>query len=666
MLSEPPNLWEQVGHSARVPICVFDTNFRLIAFNQSHNDAFFRVNGYYTKIGDVFPDLFVPEQAPVMRALMARALTGEIFSVAEEFGNPALSHPCWEISYAPLRNEAGEIVGAFHIAQDIGPRLRAEAALSATRTLEEQVAASTKELKENRARLRTIFETSFGFQGLLTKGGILLDANATSLAAIDLPLRAVVGCPLWETPWFAATPGLSELVRNAIPHIASGSIIRQEIHMDLPVGGWRWFDFAMRPIRDDAGAIVAIVAEAVETTDRRRAEEALRQSQKMEAVGQLTGGLAHDFNNLLAGISGSLELIETRLAQRRVSDVQRYLAAAQGASRGAAALTHRLLAFSRRQTLDPKPTSVVQLVEGMEEIIRRTVGPSIAVESVAGEDVWNVLVDSNQLENALLNLSINARDAMPNGGTLTIEAANHWLDEQAAKERDLPPGQYVSMSVSDNGTGMAPDVLERAFDPFFTTKPLGAGTGLGLSMIYGFAQQSGGQVRIRSELGQGTTVCIDLPRHRGELKATPVASEATQPHRAEAGETVLVIDDEPLVRMLVVDVLEDLGYAALQANDGPSGMAVLRSDVPLDLLITDVGLPNGMNGRQVADAARELRRDLKILFITGFAENAVLKQGSLDQGMTVLTKPFVTDELARRVKALISDTPVGGGHHAHL
>jgi PAS domain S-box-containing protein len=388
--------------------------------------------------------------------------------------------------------------------------------------------------------------------------------------------------------------------------------------------------------------------------ERQRAEEALRQAQKMEAVGQLTGGIAHDFNNLLTGITGSLELLGTRVAQGRVKDVDRYINAAQGAARRAAALTHRLLAFSRRQTLDPKPTDMNRLVSGMEELIRRTVGPEIAIEVVAAGGLWPTLVDPPQLENALLNLCINARDAMPDGGRITVETANKWLDDRAARERDLPPGQYVSLCVTDTGVGMSPEVIARAFDPFFTTKPLGQGTGLGLSMIYGFVRQSGGQVRIYSEVGQGTTMCLYLPRHYGEADTADGLSELADAPRAGQGETVLVVDDEATVRMLVTEVLEDLGYAAVEAADGTSGLKVLQSDLRVDLLVTDVGLPGGMNGRQLADAARALRPDLRILFITGYAENAVVGNGLLGHGMQVLTKPFAMDALAGRIRELIA------------
>ncbi len=398
-----------------------------------------------------------------------------------------------------------------------------------------------------------------------------------------------------------------------------------------------------------------VTAEKEQAEALRRAEEHLRQSQKMEAVGQLTGGIAHDFNNLLTGISGSLELLQARAAQGRLGEADRYINAAQGAAKRAAALTHRLLAFSRRQTLDPRPTDVNRLVAGMEELIRRTVGPAIAVEAVAAGGLWTTLIDPPQLENALLNLCINARDAMPDGGRLTIETGNKWLDERAARGRDLAPGQYVSLYVSDTGTGMTPEVAVRAFDPFFTTKPIGVGTGLGLSMVYGFVRQSGGQARIYSEPGQGAMVCLYLPRHHGAANGdgADTAAKPAEAPRVVQGKTVLVVDDEPTVRMLVTEVLEELGYTATEAADGNAGLKVLRSDVPLDLLITDVGLPGGLNGRQVADAGREVRPLLPVLFITGYAENAAVGNGHLEPGMQVLTKPFAMDTLAARVRAIL-------------
>jgi len=290
----------------------------------------------------------------------------------------------------------------------------------------------------------------------------------------------------------------------------------------------------------------------------------------------------------------------------------------------------------------------------MTDLIERTVGPAIQVEVVNAAGLWPVLVDPSQLENALLNLCINARDAMPDGGRITIETGNRWLDRRAAAERDMEPGQYVSLCVSDTGTGMSKETISKAFDPFFTTKPIGMGTGLGLSMIYGFTRQSGGHTRIYSELGQGAMVCLYLPRHVGDADvSTETETEPALVPQARDGETVLVIDDEPTVRMLVVDILEGLGYGAIEAGDGVAGLKILDSDTRVDLLITDVGLPGGMNGRQVAEAARTRRPGLKILFITGYAENAVLSHGHLAPGMHVLTKPFSMDVMSERISDLL-------------
>jgi PAS domain S-box-containing protein len=460
--------------------------------------------------------------------------------------------------------------------------------------------------------------------------------------------------------------------------LATGERYAIEFRLRGANGEYRWFLVRAEPVRGRDGTVVRWVGTNTDIDDGRRqaaelarwnetleeqvavrtrelmaTEEALRQSQKMEAVGQLTGGIAHDFNNLLTGITGSLELLGIRIAQGRLKDVERYSLAAQGAAKRAAALTHRLLAFSRRQTLDPKPTDVNRLVSGLEDLVRRTVGPEIVIEVVEAVGLWATFIDRNQLENALLNLCINARDAMPEGGRLTIETANRWIDARTARDRDLEPGQYVSLCVSDTGTGMTPEVIGKAFDPFFTTKPLGLGTGLGLSMIYGFARQSGGQVRIYSEVGAGTNVCLYLPRHFGEAEDTGREAELADAPRASGGETVLVVDDEPTVRMLVMEVLEELGYSAIEAADGAAGLKLLQTNTRIDLLVTDVGLPGGMNGRQMADAARVGRPDLKILFITGYAENAVVGNGFLDPGMHVMTKPFAMEALAGRIKELI-------------
>ncbi len=551
----------------------------------------------------------------------------------------------WDVQISPLPGPDGQPERLVSVGRDITADKRAEDQLRRLNdTLEQRVAERTRE------RDRTWSKS----QDLLA----VLD-TAGRFRAVNPAWATVLG---WRADEVVGRDYLDFI--HPEDHPASGDALVTASAGDLPAfenryrhkdGGYRWLSWVAAPEEDliyASGRHVTVEKEAA--IELAAVQEQLRQSQKMEAVGQLTGGLAHDFNNLLTGIAGSLEMLQTRVAQGRLTDVDRYVAAAQGAAKRAAALTHRLLAFSRRQALDPRPTDMNRLIAGMEELIRRTVGPSVAVEAVGAAGLWLALVDPNQLENALLNLCINARDAMPEGGRLTIETANKWLDGRAARERDLPPGQYLSLSVTDTGTGMTPDVVKRAFDPFFTTKPIGQGTGLGLSMIYGFARQSGGQVRAYSEVGHGTTMCLYLPRHQGvggEPEDTLAPAEAA---RAEAGETVLVVDDEPTVRMLVIEVLEALGYVAIEAADGAAGLKILQSKARVDLLVTDVGLPGGLNGRQLADGARAVRPNLKVLFITGYAENAVLGSGSLAPGMEVLTKPFGLDALASRIKVLLA------------
>ncbi|GEO14808.1 PAS domain-containing protein [Microvirga aerophila] len=412
-------------------------------------------------------------------------------------------------------------------------------------------------------------------------------------------------------------------------------------------GAYRWINWTFAP----AGDMFYSVGRDV--TQRKQLEDQLRQSQKMEAIGQLTGGIAHDFNNLLTGIVGSLDLMQTRISQGRTENVERYAKAAMTSANRAAALTHRLLAFARRQPLDPRSVDANRLVTSMEDLLRRTISESIQLELVPSDNLWLTLCDPNQLESAILNLAINARDAMPDGGKLTIETSNFHLDAASAStQQDVAPGHYVAISVSDTGTGMPADIVAQAFDPFFTTKPLGEGTGLGLSMVYGFAKQSEGHVRIYSEVGKGTTVNVYLPRYHGELDDQDVPSGLRQAHRAEAGETVLVVEDEPVVRGLILEVLGDLGYRALEADDGPSGLSVLESKQRIDLLVTDVGLP-GLNGRQLADHARLLRPNLRVLFITGYAEKAAISSGFLEAGMEMITKPFAVDDLASRIRHII-------------
>jgi PAS domain S-box-containing protein len=429
----------------------------------------------------------------------------------------------------------------------------------------------------------------------------------------------------------------------------------------IAIDNARLFQDAHRELEERRRAEAALQAlnatleqQVAERTEQlRQNEDALRQAQKMEAIGQLTGGLAHDFNNLLQGITGSLDLLQKRVQQGRTDEFERFISGAMTSANRATALTHRLLAFARRQPLDPKPVRANPLVASMEDLLRRTLGEGIQLELVLAGGLWPTLCDENQLESALLNLAINARDAMPEGGKLTVETCNAHLDDAyTAKARDVNPGQYVCVCVSDTGVGMPPDVVAHAFEPFYTTKPIGQGTGLGLSMIYGFARQSDGYAKIYSEVGKGTTVKLYLPRLRAEADSQDEAIVLVSGQPAEHGETVLVIEDETVVRGLIVELLRELGYHTLEAIDGPSGLDVLRSKQRIDLLITDIGLP-GLNGRQVVDAIRGERPDLKVLFMTGYAENATRSAGFLEPGMAMITKPFAMDALATRVQDIL-------------
>ncbi len=426
---------------------------------------------------------------------------------------------------------------------------------------------------------------------------------------------------------------------------AGGAVADLDCRVRTKDGDYRWINWAAVT----EGEFTYTVGRDI--TQRKALEDQLRQSQKMEAVGQLTGGLAHDFNNMLTGILGGIDMVRRRIAQGRMADADRFLEAAMQSGQRAAALTHRLLAFSRRQSLDSRPLDVKALVGSMEDLLNRTLGEQVRLTTEVADDIWTAVADDNQLESAILNLAINARDAMPRGGRLTIAARNVQLSAaELVKSDHAQPGDYVEIRVTDTGLGMAPDVLNKVFDPFFTTKPLGQGTGLGLSMIYGFVQQSRGHVDIQSREGAGTTIRLFLPRHQGELDQVLDAGEDAI--HAGAGQTVLVVEDDPAVRLLVVQVLEELGYHAIETESGRDATPVLQSARPIDLMISDVGLP-GLNGRQLAEIAREGRPRLPILFMTGYAEQAADQAAFLDNGMEIITKPFAIDQLARRIGTIL-------------
>ena len=471
---------------------------------------------------------------------------------------------------------------------------------------------------------------------------------------------------------------------------ATGSLWEDTFPLRGQDGLYRWFLSRALPIRDDEGRITYwlgtstdITAQVnaeealrelnesleqrvaartrelatanellqVEISERAHAEEALRHAQKMDAIGQLTGGIAHDFNNMLTGVLGALDLIQRRVAAGRVSEIDRYIEAAMSSANRAASLTHRLLAFARRQSLNPQPVQVNRMVLSMEELLRRTLGENIELEIDLGPGMRLTNTDEHQLENALLNLVINARDAMPEGGRLLVRTE---LITLGSAQEGLMPGDYVRLAVQDTGCGMPPEVIACAFDPFFTTKPIGQGTGLGLSMVYGFMSQTGGHVQLDSVVAQGTRIELYLPCHVENAVPSVDVQHAPAPRRASQGERVLVVEDEPDVRLLVVDVLRDLGYVVADAADGPSALLHLQGSARIDLLVSDVGLP-GMNGRELAEIARQHRPGLKVLFVTGYARNAQVRGDFLADGMDLLTKPFSIDDLALRVRGLIDN-----------
>jgi PAS domain S-box-containing protein len=448
--------------------------------------------------------------------------------------------------------------------------------------------------------------------------------------------------------------------RNGVPEQVLATTRRTgRIAMD----GWRvrksgdlfWASVIINEVHDEEGRAAGFAKVTRDLTERRTMEEQLRQVQKMEAIGQLTGGIAHDFNNLLTVISGNIETVQRRMS-RSDPGLYRYLEAAARAVERASTLTHRLLAYSRRQPLEPKSVELNRLIMGMSDLLGRTIGAHITIETVLAAGLWQVSADPNQVENAILNLAVNARDAMPDGGKLTLETANTYLDEGYARiNAEVTPGQYAMLAVSDTGIGMTPDVVEKAFEPFFTTKALGEGTGLGLSQVYGFIKQSGGHIKIYSEVGEGTTVRLYLPRLRERPPVVQEDAPVVHPPPLGGQESILVVEDNDEVRAYTTDILRELGYEVFEATEGDTALSLIASEPRIKLLFTDVGLPGPFNGRQIADEARKLRSDLKILFTTGYAQNAIIHQGRLDPGVQLIVKPFNFAGLAAKIRQMFDE-----------
>ena len=537
----------------------------------------------------------------------------------------------FDISYSPVFEADGSIGGALCIVNETTQRVRTE-----------------REMLADRNRLWTLARDPFLIADM---DGTWLSASPAWTDILGWSQEELIG----RTSEWMEHPDDVARVRKEVDTLQQGvPTLRFENRFRTKDGDYRNFSWTAVP---DNGLIYCVARDVTEQRAHARAlaeaEAALRQAQKMETLGQLTGGVAHDFNNLLQVVTGNLELL-----QRGLKDNERMRRAADNAMAGAeraAMLTQRLLAFSRRQPLAPERIDPNRLVSRMSELLGRTLGERIEVETIQTARAWPIEVDLNQMENALLNLAVNARDAMPDGGKLTIEVANTHIDDRyAAQEEDVQPGQYVLISLSDTGQGMDAETLSHAIEPFFTTKEVGRGTGLGLSMVYGFIKQSGGHIRVYSEVGEGTSVKIYLPRFHGLVPANDQLEEAPRPVVSGGDETVLVCEDDDKVRAYAVEVLNELGYRVIEASNGAAALDALeQAPVPVDLLFTDVVLPGGMTGADVAREAAARRPELKILFATGYARNAIFHHGRLDPGVELLTKPFTYAELAGKVREVL-------------
>jgi signal transduction histidine kinase len=516
--------------------------------------------------------------------------------------------------------------------------------------LDAQLAATISAVRQSDATIRTIFETSYMNQGLLSPDGKIVYVNATSLASIKSQLQDVVGKDFWETPWFTGTPGMPEQVREGVARVAAGESIQISMPLNMPTGK-RIYEFSMRPAMDERGKVVALVPEAVEITARVRAEEALQQSVKMEALGNLTGGVAHDFNNLLMVILGSLELLRKRLPDDAL--VRRLIDNAMEGARRGTSLTARLLAFARKQELRPERSDIGELLSGMSDMLERSLGPTVILDIKIEAPGLQAEIDRNQLENAVLNLVVNARDAMPAGGTITIVTTSFVAEDQAGP---LKPGRYVCLSVTDTGEGMDAETIKQATDPFFTTKGVGKGTGLGLSMVHGLAQQSGGALVLKSSPGVGTTAEIFLPTVDATIIIEPDAPPMSSMINPVAARNlrILVVDDDQLILANTIDMLQDLGHVAVPAVSGAEALEQLER-MQFDLMITDHAMPR-MTGSELASQTRMHFPEMRMILATGYAEMPLGVRVDLPR----LSKPFSQGELAEAVAKAMQVIPAKG------
>ena len=613
------------------------------------NPAFQQLIGHRDVIG-----LAVRAAVPEVEGQVFFGLLDKVFTSGEAFvgkdveivlqrtaGGPAETR-FLDFVYQPIKDEAGKVTSIFVEGVDVTDRHRSEAGLRELNAeLERQVI--------ERAQARSLtWRLSPDLLGALNAKGYFETANPAWESVLGWTEAEILSLSIFDL----LHPDDREHTRAGFELTQIGQpALRFANRYRCKDGSYRWISWIGIP---EDGYVYCtgrdITAERAAEAELAAAQEALRQSQKMETIGQLTGGIAHDFNNLLTGIIGSLDIVRRRMAAGRLDETARFMNAATAAAQRAGALTHRLLAFARRQSLDVRPNDINRLVATMEDLLQRTLGEHIELNCALAADLWPAFTDANQVESAVLNLALNGRDAMAAGGRLTIETANIQLDAgNTSPQDDVVPGDYVMIGISDTGCGMTPDVAARAIDPFFTTKPIGEGTGLGLSMVYGFAKQTRGHLRIESADGRGTTVRLYLPRALQD--AVLLEERATATPRGQ-GETILVVEDEATVRMILADALEELGYDVLVASDARPAIPILHSDRRIDLMVSDVMLPH-VNGLKLAEIARASRPDLKVLFVTGYAENVMVRGDFLDSGMDMLTKPFALDDLGAKVRAMI-------------
>ncbi len=618
--------------NAPIGFAFFDREYRYVRMNSALAD----INGMPIEahlgrtVGELFPRL-KDQVAAVFDHVFE---TGQVFQATEISGDDAGRHGrAWLNAFFPVFGADGKVAYVGATVVEITEQKRAEQVVRELNDgLEKVVEARTAELTESERRFRAIFNTTFQLTGLGTLDGAIVLVNQAALDAIHATHEMVQGMNVWDAPWWVHSPEEQARVKDAVRRASAGEFVRYDASVLLPIG-LRTFDFSLKPVVDENGRPVYLLAEARDITDQRLAEDSLRQAQKMEAVGQLTGGIAHDFNNLLQGVSGALELI-----CRQPGDRDRVLKLAgmglEATGRGAR-LTAQLLAFSRSQKLEVKPVHTDRIILGLRELLERTLGPTIRITLDAGAGT-GALTDAVQLEMALLNLAINARDAMPSGGDLTITSRRASI----TGDPELPAGDYVEIRVTDTGTGMPPDIASKAFDPFFTTKRVGEGTGLGLSQVYGSMRQAGGTARIRTAPNDGTTLVL-------LLRATDIEAEASQPvppePQAVAGRRrVLVIDDDAMVRQFVCDALEMLDYEVLEAEDGCAGVAAFDRSAP-DVVVVDFAMP-GMTGDEVARQIHLRAHNVPIIFITGYSDTRAI-EAVAGPDAKVLRKPFAVDDL---------------------